>query len=66
MVLNQDLQDFEDFYQRGVGWDGACRSLHHFFILYSFNLWGNRGLSCIMVLNQDSQDFEDFYQRGVG
>jgi len=27
MVLNQDLQDFEDFYQLGVGWDGArCTS----------------------------------------
>ncbi len=26
MGLNQDLQDFEDFYLRGVGWDGACRS----------------------------------------
>ena len=26
MLLNQDLQDFEDFYQWGVGWDGACRS----------------------------------------
>jgi hypothetical protein len=24
--LNQDFQDFEDFYQWGVGWDGACRS----------------------------------------
>jgi hypothetical protein len=27
MVLNQDLQDLEDFYQLGVGWDSACRSM---------------------------------------
>jgi hypothetical protein len=62
MVLNQDLQDLEDFYQLGVGWDSACRSIqsffiNHFYILYPFNHEDNWGLSCIMVLNQDLQDF---------
>ena len=27
MVLNQDLQDFEDFLVLGVGWEGARRSI---------------------------------------
>jgi hypothetical protein len=27
LVLNQDLQDFEDFLALGVGWYGACRSI---------------------------------------
>jgi hypothetical protein len=31
MVLNQDLQDLEDFYKRGVGWNGACRSMRIIF-----------------------------------
>ena len=72
MVLNQDLQDFEDFYQPGLGL-GWCVLQHiNYFLstIFTFRIHLNFRIigSCpvLWFLNQDLQDFEDFYQRGVG
>jgi hypothetical protein len=58
LVLNQDLQDFEDFLVLGVVWS------------FELGFSGFRGFfsfgRCIGVLNQDFQDFEDFLVLGDG
>jgi hypothetical protein len=43
LVLNQDLQDFEDFLVLGVVWDDACRSIKLMTIFsYSFRRCDDR------------------------
>ena len=59
MVLNQDLQDFEDFLVLGVGIGSFESGFSGFRGFFSFGRW-------LGVLNQDLQDFEDFLVLGVG